>query len=277
MFLQVFQLVIIGYLVHNGEGRNPEERGMTRHSLIDQENNRKVRGGRKNRLLWPNSMRYGEPQNKQHDFSLMADVVDTLKSGNSGKNTEMNKIPKSRFLSTSVNKHVRRMGLLSRTAHTGTRKNTFSPHRFKGRNTEIPEKQNAKEFWDHFLFKMNPVSENMTAPEKEQEVQKETCKTLPFSQNIMHENCDRMVIQNNLCFGKCISFLVPNQQDQHNTCSHCLPSKFTMKHLQLNCTGSSNVVKVVMMVTECKCEVHKSNDHQTANFNTDLTANLPHS
>ncbi|KAG6936489.1 cerberus 1, DAN family BMP antagonist [Chelydra serpentina] len=94
-------------------------------------------------------------------------------------------------------------------------------------------------------------------------------------QRIVHENCEKVVVQNNLCFGKCSSFHVPGPEDRLYTfCSHCLPTKFTMKRLELNCTGSVAVVKVVMIVEECKCEIQKIKDSEIGPLHSDLHSNV---
>lgn len=83
------------------------------------------------------------------------------------------------------------------------------------------------------------------------------------------------MVQNNLCFGKCSSYHVPGPEDRLYTfCSHCLPSKFSMKRLDLNCTSSVPVVKEVMIVEECKCEIQKIKDSATGSLLSDLHANL---
>ncbi|XP_043916308.1 cerberus-like [Protopterus annectens] len=125
-------------------------------------------------------------------------------------------------------------------------------------NMAPSQRKNAKMFWHHFMFRRGSTSQELVLPIKTNEVQQETCQTLPFSQSIVHKNCEKVVIQNNLCFGRCSSFHVPGPEDRLYTfCSHCLPTKFTLSRLQLNCTGNANIVKVIMLVEECKCEIQK--------------------
>uniref|UniRef100_A0A8D1TBI1 Cerberus n=1 Tax=Sus scrofa TaxID=9823 RepID=A0A8D1TBI1_PIG len=125
-----------------------------------------------------------------------------------------------------------------------------------------PLREEAKKFWHHFMFRMSPASQGIILPIKSHEVHRETCRTVPFSQTITHEDCEKAVIQNNLCFGKCGSVHFPGTpQHPHTFCSHCLPAKFTTMHLQLNCTGLSPVVKVVMLVEECQCQVKTEHQH----------------
>ncbi|XP_039112531.1 cerberus [Hyaena hyaena] len=125
-----------------------------------------------------------------------------------------------------------------------------------------PLREEAKRFWHHFVFRMGPASQGIILPIKSHEVHQETCRTVPFSQAITHEDCEKVVVQNNLCFGKCGSVRFPGAaQHPHTFCSHCLPAKFTTMHLQLNCTGLSPVVKVVMLVEECQCKMKTEHEH----------------
>ncbi|XP_049750887.1 cerberus [Elephas maximus indicus] len=119
-----------------------------------------------------------------------------------------------------------------------------------------PLREEAKKFWHYFMFRKSPASQGVILPIKSHEVHRETCRTVPFSQTISHEDCEKVVVQNNLCFGKCGSVHPPGAaQHSHTFCSHCLPTKFTMMHLELNCTGLAPVAKEVMLVEECQCQV----------------------
>ncbi|XP_057580795.1 cerberus [Hippopotamus amphibius kiboko] len=125
-----------------------------------------------------------------------------------------------------------------------------------------PLREEAKKFWNHFMFRMSPASQGIILPIKSHEVHREMCRTVPFSQTITHEDCEKVVVQNNLCFGKCGSIRFPEAaQHPHTFCSHCLPAKFTTMHLQLNCTGLAPVVKLVMLVEECQCKVKTDHQH----------------
>ncbi|XP_007098602.1 cerberus [Panthera tigris] len=126
-----------------------------------------------------------------------------------------------------------------------------------------PLREEAKRFWHHFMFRTGPASQGIILPIKSHEVHQETCRTVPFSQTITHEDCEKVVVQNNLCFGKCGSVRFPGAaQHPHTFCSHCSPAKFTTMHLQLNCTGLSPVVKVVMLVEECQCKTKTEHEHE---------------
>ncbi|NXA15527.1 CER1 protein, partial [Sapayoa aenigma] len=152
----------------------------------------------------------------------------------------------------------------------------FSPlHYSSKRESESPYRKDAKKFWDHFMLKKNSASEEVVLPIKTNEMHQENCRTLPFAQGVTHNSCEKVTVQNKLCFGKCSSFHVPGPEDHlHTFCSHCLPSKFSMKHLHLNCTGSVPVVKEIMIVEECKCETWKTKDPAIRSLLSNLHANV---
>ncbi|NWY57924.1 CER1 protein, partial [Chionis minor] len=152
--------------------------------------------------------------------------------------------------------------------------NFFPSHYSSKKEAEPPYRKDAKKFWDHFMLKKNSASEEIVLPIKTNEMHQDNCRTLPFSQGVTHENCEKVMVQNNLCFGKCSSFHIPGPEDRLYTfCSHCLPSKFSMKRLDLNCSSSVPVVKEVMIVEECKCETQKFKDPATGSLLSDLHAN----
>lgn len=94
-------------------------------------------------------------------------------------------------------------------------------------------------------------------------------------QGVTHNSCEKVTVQNNLCFGKCSSFHVPGSEDHLYTfCTHCLPSKFSMKRLVLNCTNSVPVVKDIMIVEECKCETQKIKDPVIGSLQSDFYENV---
>ncbi|XP_018113270.1 cerberus-like [Xenopus laevis] len=271
MLLHVLKICIIFYLVNDGAGKRSEGQGRTKtYSLNSRGYVRKDRGARKSKILLVNTKGFDEAHIGHGGFGLVAELFDSTRTDENRKEPDINKV---KLISTATHGH-KSARKSWRKAYNGSRRNIFSPHLFDIRKAEVTEKPGAKMFWNNSLVKMNGAPQNTSHGGKAQEIMKEACKTLPFTQNIVHENCDKMVIQNNLCFGKCISLHVPNQQHRQNTCSHCLPSKYTLNHLALNCTGSSNVLKVVMMVEECTCEAHKSNYQQTAQFNMDASTTL---
>ncbi|NXK94744.1 CER1 protein, partial [Formicarius rufipectus] len=149
------------------------------------------------------------------------------------------------------------------------------PHYSSKTESESPYRKDAKKFWDHFMLKKNSASEEVVLPIKTNEMYQENCRTLPFAQGVTHNNCEKVTVQNNLCFGKCSSFHVPGPEDRLYTfCSHCLPSKFSMERLHLNCTGSVPVVKEIMIVEECKCETQKIKDPVVGSLLSNLHANV---
>ncbi|NXA63582.1 CER1 protein, partial [Mohoua ochrocephala] len=151
----------------------------------------------------------------------------------------------------------------------------ISPPYSSKRESEFPYRKDAKKFWDHFMLKKNSDSEEVVLPIKTNEMHQENCRTLPFAQGVTHNGCEKVTVQNNLCFGKCSSFHVPGSEDHLYTfCSHCLPSKFSMKRLDLNCTDSVPVVKEIMIVEECKCETRKIKDPVIGSLLSDLYANV---
>ncbi|XP_006033721.1 cerberus isoform X3 [Alligator sinensis] len=159
--------------------------------------------------------------------------------------------------------------------HSDSLRNFSPPHSSHEREAESSYRKDAKKFWDHFTLQKNSASEEVVLPIKTDEMHQETCWTLPFSQGIVHENCEKAVVQNNLCFGKCNSFHVPGPEDRLYTfCSHCLPAKFNLKRLELNCTKSVPIVKVVVIVEECKCEIQKTKGPEMGPLHSDLHANV---
>ncbi|XP_013908375.1 PREDICTED: cerberus [Thamnophis sirtalis] len=137
-------------------------------------------------------------------------------------------------------------------------------------------RKDAKKFWDLFKLKSNSRSEEVILPIKMSEIYQEVCNMLPFSQSITHENCDKVVIQNNLCFGKCSSFHVPGADDRmYSFCSLCMPTKFSMKHLKMNCTMVNPVNKIVMIIEECKCEVQNMKEIEPGFLKPALHLNEP--
>ncbi|XP_070592360.1 cerberus isoform X2 [Erythrolamprus reginae] len=137
-------------------------------------------------------------------------------------------------------------------------------------------RKDAKKFWDLFKLKTKSRSEEVILPIKISEIHQEVCNKLPFSQSITHENCDRVVIQNNVCFGKCSSFHVPGADDRfYSFCSLCMPTKFSMKHLKMNCTMINPVNKMVMIIEECKCEVQNMEEMEQGLLHPPLYSNEP--
>ncbi|KAM3844451.1 cerberus isoform 2-T2 [Vipera latastei] len=137
-------------------------------------------------------------------------------------------------------------------------------------------RKDAKKFWDLFKLKSKSRSEEVILPIKVTEIYQEVCNMLPFSQSVTHENCDKVVIQNNLCFGKCSSFHVPGADDRiYSFCSHCSPTKFSMKQLKMNCTMVNPVTKRVMIIEECRCEIQNTEEMEGGFLHPPLYLNEP--
>ncbi|KAM8792575.1 cerberus [Eudromia elegans] len=165
----------------------------------------------------------------------------------------------------------RNLGTWTAPRQTPTVENFSQYHSSSKREAEPLYRKDAKRFWDHFMLKKNAASEEVVLPIKTNEMHQETCRALPFSQGVAHESCEKVMVQNNLCFGKCSSFHVPGPDEHLYTfCSHCLPTKFSMRRLELNCTSSVPVVKEVMIVEECKCEIQKIKDPPIKSLQSDL-------
>ncbi|XP_053152085.1 cerberus [Hemicordylus capensis] len=198
---------------------------------------------------------------------------------NQGAETKKQDDPRrSKFLFPYVDSHAAHtlgsQAPTSESLHSDSTKRPLS-HPHSRREVELPFRKDARRFWDHFMLKTKSRSEEVILPIKTNEMYQETCSTLPFSQSIVHENCENVVIQNNLCFGKCSSFHVPGPEDRLYTfCSHCLPTKFSMEHLEMNCSRATPIIKVVMVVEECKCEGQKTKRPGIGFLHSDLYANV---
>ncbi|XP_077334531.1 cerberus [Lithobates pipiens] len=245
MWLQIFRLIIIFCTTVKAVGKelNADQRAKN-NSVPTHHHSTKNIEGRLNFVI--------------HDFFANKEHVN-LEARE--RNQEENRVAKFNILPREAQEEKTHSQVgLGNFNRRGKKKN-FIPQRFTEKKAKIPEEQNAKKFWNYFVYKLNAAPVGFPRPVKTQEIQQEVCKTIPFSQNITHENCDEVMIQNNLCFGKCNSLHVPNQTEELNICSLCRPFKFRMNTFRLNCMGSSSVLKVVMMVEECKCTVHRHNNH----------------
>ncbi|XP_072216663.1 cerberus [Excalfactoria chinensis] len=183
----------------------------------------------------------------------------------------------SRFILPNAELHAHKdLRTWAATREISPVENFSASHYSSNREVEPPYRKDAKKFWDHFMLRKNSASEEVVLPIKTNEMHQETCRTLPFSQSVAHESCEKVIVQNNLCFGKCSSFHVPGPDDRLYTfCSKCLPTKFSMKRLDLNCTSAVPVVKNVMIVEECKCETQKTEDPLLGSLQSDFLGNIP--
>lgn len=71
------------------------------------------------------------------------------------------------------------------------------------------------------------------------------CHGIPFKQFVgSEENCEETLLENKFCFGACTS--------NNKNVSMCLPDKFTMIDVTLQCNGKRKG-KVYQLVETCKC------------------------
>ncbi|XP_073468174.1 cerberus [Aquarana catesbeiana] len=250
MWLQIFRLIIIFYTTVEAVGKELNvDRRAKNNSVPTHHHSTKNIEGRRNFVI--------------HNFSAKKEHIN-LEARE--RNQEENRVAKFNILPREAQEAKTHSQVGLGKFNLRENKKNFIPQRFSKKKANIPEEQNAKKFWNYFVYKLNAAPGDFPHPVKTQEIQQEVCKTIPFSQNITHENCNEVMIQNNLCFGKCNSLHVPNQREELNICSLCRPFKFRMNQLKLNCTGSSGVLKVVMMVEECKCMVHRHNNHGMSSY-----------
>ncbi|KAM4049007.1 cerberus [Anomaloglossus baeobatrachus] len=242
MLLQILQFLLVFYFASHGEGKAVETRGKSKHySIIHQHHLKKEMDS--NSSFWGPDRNIGKEETISGISNINPDLTGVLKS-------------KPQMKDRHKDKSTQATGLPRMVGYGELRKKQVSE-----RKLEEDEKKYAQASWNQFIYGLNAASEGLNYSVKTDEVQREVCKTLPFTQNIIHENCDKVFIKNNLCFGQCNSLYVPNQREQLNICFRCLPFKFTMNHMKMNCTGYSNVVKVVIMVQECGCVGYSHNSH----------------
>ncbi|XP_053887229.1 cerberus [Malaclemys terrapin pileata] len=270
MFLLLLHLLVISGLGATGQGGKLQRNKRRIQHLSYQDKYLLEREG-PSKLLVQDPMDYEEILEEPSLFVAAPELATESRKQGEKKS--------SRFILPYVELDVHR-DLGSRTApketsHSESMRRFLPSHSVNKKEAEPPYRKDAKKFWDHFMFKKNSASEEVVLPIKTNDMYQETCRTLPFSQSIVHENCEKVVVQNNLCFGKCSSFHVPGPEDRLYTfCSHCLPTKFTMKRLELNCTRSVAVVKVIMIVEDCKCEIQKIKDSDIGPLHSELHSNV---
>ncbi|XP_030047936.1 cerberus [Microcaecilia unicolor] len=260
MFLLLLQMLLISCLAETGMEKD-FLKSRRRKALFLPHQDRAGTGLESHNSDLPvhDSMDYEEMMEQEGLFVLapgLGGALPTTENNISG----IKKTPQLNFplIELHKEKEPENWGLPQQSFNPEGMRSLFPPQLLNKKKSEPPHKKNAKKFWNHFMFQKNSASQDLILPIKTIEVFEETCKTLPFSQSIVHENCEETEVQNNLCFGKCSSFHVPGPEDHsYSFCSHCRPTKFTMSRLKMNCTGPFPVVKMVMVVEECKCEVQK--------------------
>ncbi|KAB0368774.1 hypothetical protein FD755_019808 [Muntiacus reevesi] len=246
LFLQLLVLLPLGEAVQRGDGR---QRQSSVSLVLLERNRRELSMGTQE-----------EAEEKPDLFVAMPHLIGASPAEEGQRQREKMLSRFGRFWKKPERELHPSQGLVSEQLFPGTWGLTQPKDRMP---MEIsPLREEAKKFWHHFMFRMSPASQGIILPIKSHEVHQETCRTVPFSQTITHEDCEEVVVQNNLCFGKCGSLPFPEAaQHPHTFCSHCLPAKFTTRHLQLNCTGLAMVVKVVMLVEECQCMGKTEHQH----------------
>ncbi|XP_006117890.2 cerberus [Pelodiscus sinensis] len=272
MFLLLLQLLVIASLGTTVQGRELQRNKMRRiqHFSYQDKNFLEREGLRKMRV--ENPVNYEEIPEEPSLFVVAPEMMAESKKQGEKKSSRFI-LP---FVEPEMLRDLRSGTVPKETSHSESMKHFLPSHSSNRTEAESPYRKDARKFWDYFMFKKNSASEEVVLPIKTNEMYQETCRTLPFSQSIVHENCEKVVVENNLCFGKCSSFHVPGPEDRLYTfCSHCLPIKFTMKSLELNCTMSVAVVKVVMIIEECKCEIQKHKNSEIGPLHSDLNSNVP--
>ncbi|KAM9241661.1 DAN domain family member 5 [Dugong dugon] len=92
-----------------------------------------------------------------------------------------------------------------------------------------------------------------------QEVARETCKAVPFTQVLSHPGCTAARLRNHLCFGHCSSFYVPSSDASLIVlCSSCAPTRKRWTPVVLWCQAGSpasrrRVKTSTMLVEGCQC------------------------
>ncbi|KAJ1218578.1 hypothetical protein NDU88_006156 [Pleurodeles waltl] len=275
MLLQLFQLLVVAWLADSKLGRELQDKRRRQARLLSYQD--QVRLGREGQGIemlgvepeaFKDMLQQGGP-----DLAVEPELVEPLHPPGERRKTRLSLPPIELHLESNLGN----WGLPdTENIPLDALSNAFPPPPPERRNKEPTNMKNAKKFWNHFLLRRNSASGELALPVKTEEMQQENCRTLPFSQSIVHENCEKVVVENNLCFGKCSSFHVPGPEDHLYTfCSHCLPTKFTMQRLQMNCTGFTTLVKVVMIVEECQCEVQRGKHTKPAVYQANLDMDQP--
>ncbi|XP_049731411.1 DAN domain family member 5 [Elephas maximus indicus] len=92
-----------------------------------------------------------------------------------------------------------------------------------------------------------------------QEVARETCKAMPFTQVLSRPGCTATRLRNHLCFGHCSSFYVPSSDASPIIlCSSCVPTRKRWTPVVLWCRAGSpasrrQVKTSTMLVEGCQC------------------------
>ncbi|XP_063066790.1 DAN domain family member 5 [Engraulis encrasicolus] len=125
------------------------------------------------------------------------------------------------------------------------------------------KRKQGMSMWQRVMAKGKHESKESVAllPINAKEMGKQSCTTIPFTQQVTAAGCETVSVPNRLCFGQCSSLFVPSAMDDHDDsvsgrarqCSRCAPSKSRVMTIPLRC-GREVRQKRVMVVEECKCE-----------------------
>ncbi|XP_051827602.1 DAN domain family member 5 [Antechinus flavipes] len=103
----------------------------------------------------------------------------------------------------------------------------------------------------------------VSLPLSAQEVARETCKAVPFTQVVSRPGCTSIRLRNKFCFGRCSSFYIPSAGlGRPHLCNSCLPSRRHRVPVVLWCRGVGKPFwhkrrKVSTSVVEaCQCQTH---------------------
>ena len=83
------------------------------------------------------------------------------------------------------------------------------------------------------------------------------CETRPFNQTIRMKFCKDKNISNRMCLGECLSYFLPNKEQNAVACFACMPSRETTRLVSLKCPDHpiSKIQRVVVpIVVECRCK-----------------------
>ncbi|XP_038627076.1 DAN domain family member 5 [Tachyglossus aculeatus] len=105
----------------------------------------------------------------------------------------------------------------------------------------------------------------MPLPLTPQDVTKEKCQAIPFTQVVSWPGCKSIKLQNKFCFGHCSSFYIPSatplSSAQPHLCNSCMPARKRRVPVLLWCQTDGAAfhkqVKVAVSLVEgCRCFTH---------------------
>ncbi|XP_043832890.1 DAN domain family member 5 [Dromiciops gliroides] len=103
----------------------------------------------------------------------------------------------------------------------------------------------------------------VSLPLNPQDVARETCKAVPFTQVVSRPGCTSIRLQNKFCFGRCSSFYIPSAGlTRPHLCNSCLPSRHRRVPVVLWCQvvgkpSSPRRLRVsTLLVEACQCHTH---------------------